>query len=130
MARTAVKCTLSLPCSGLAIDDTDIALSWNTAKTHLVETTNNSVIEGKCEVVDKNLDLCTLEYMGILRFAIADSVTLTAADKGKGIKGAASGATKLVAYSSTYDEDLRGNVVDFSNATGDKWVDVIFTGTS
>ena len=93
-------------------------------------TVDNSRVDGKLIVAEKadtgsTPKKGTIEYQGVIRFAIADTVTLTTADKNKGIKGAANGAIKLVAYSSTYDENLVGRVVDFSNETGNKWVDVL-----
>lgn len=130
MALYPVKCAVSLPCKNLGIDDNGKALSWGAGDDagSLVESTANSRVAGKCEVVDKNLDQCTLEYAGVVRFRVDDTVTLAAADLGKGILGAADGNVTPTAYSSTYNEDLRGSIVAWSNTTGDKYVDVVFVG--
>lgn len=128
MAVHPVRFTISAPCSGLIATDEDIPLQLLAAGT-FAKTTADARVSGRLVAVEKvdtggTPKLCTVEYQGILRFAIADTTTLAAADLSKGIKGAAAGAIALVAYTSTYDEDLVGRVIDYSNTTGAKWVDV------
>ena len=147
MAVHPVLCTMPAPIKGIDADAENIPVSWGTVASgasanrgYLVATTADSRVAGKLIVAEKadtgkDPALGTWEYMGILRFDIADTVALTAADINKGIKGAANGAIALVAYesdddadlaaASKYDADLQGRVVDYSNTTGNKWVDVL-----
>ena len=129
MAVHPVRCTRSVPCSGLVETDEEIGLQLDVTDGNYKKLTDDARVEGKLIAVEKadtgsTPELCTLEYEGVLRFAVADTVTLTNADLKKGIKGAAAGAIKLVDYSSTYDEETVGRVVAWSNTTGNKWVDV------
>lgn len=128
MSVHPIRFTRPVPCSGLVATDEEIALRLDAGVYK--KMTDDSRVQGKLIAVEKadtgsTPELCTMEYMGIIRFKIADTVTLANTDLDKGIKGAASGAIKLVAYSSTYDEDLVGRVVDWDNTTGAKWVDVL-----
>ena len=155
MARFPVKCTTTLPCKGLAIDDNGKVLSWGTVASgdnanqgYLVGSSNNSEIAGLCEVVDKNLDLCTLEYGGVLRLPVADSVSLTDVAIGKPVLGGANGTAKpadppdaldpategdpsdaeLTAYNTAlqqYFKTAKGRIVAWNNTTGNKWIDVV-----
>ena len=116
------------PCNGLVESDADIPLRLDAGVYK--KTVDNARIAAKLTTVQRadagqTPNRCTIEYAGVLRFKMPDSATLSNADKEKGVKGAASGAIKLVAYTTTYDPNLTGRVVDFSNQTGDKWVDVL-----
>ena len=127
MAVHPVRNTRTVSCSGLVETDQEIGLYLDAGvyKKLIADVR----VQGKLIAVEKadtgsTPKLCTLEYEGVIRFVVADTVTLANADLDKGIKGAAAGAIALVAYTSSYDEDLVGRVTDWSNTTGNKWVDV------
>lgn len=133
MALFPVECTTTLPCKNLSIADINIGLKWDTSDGKLVKGTDNAELAGKCIVVDKNLDMCTLEYAGVLRLPVADSVTLTSADRGKKVVGGANGTVKPVSEPSAfadvpaqvaYFKHAKGRIIGFSNDSGDKYVDV------
>ena len=126
MATHPVQFTMTAKCSGLDSTDKDIGLRIDAGVYK--KLVDNARVDGKLIAVEKadtgsTPKLCTVEYMGVLRFAI--DVSLTDTDLNKGIKGAANGAIKLVSYSSTFDPNLVGRVVDYSNVSGNKWVDVL-----
>ena len=128
MSVHPIQFTYTAKCSGIAATDTDIPLRLVNGVYQ--KTVDNSRIAGKLIVAEKadsgkSPTKCTVEYMGIIRFKIADDVTLDEAVVNRGVKGAANGAIKPHAYSSTYDEDTVGRIVDFSNDAGDKWIDVL-----
>jgi hypothetical protein len=133
MAAHPVRFTITAPCSGLVSTDEDIPLQLLTTGTNagtFAKTLAGVRVSGRLVAVEKvdtggTPKLCTVEYQGILRFTILDATTLANADLNKGIKGAADGEIALVAYDSTYDEDVVGRVIDFSNTTDNKWVDVL-----
>ena len=129
MATHPVQFTFSAPCTGLSETDKDFGLQLGTDGNYK-KLTDNARVAGKLINTEKadtgsTPKACTVEYKGVLRFAIADTVTLSNADLQKGIKGAANGAIKLVAYSTTYDPNLVGRVSAWDNTNGNKWVDVI-----
>ena len=133
MSLFPVKCTTTIPCKNLAITDTDIALKWDTSDGKLVKGTDGAEVAGKCIAVDKNLDMCTLEYAGVLRLPVADSVTLSSASRGQKVVGGANGTVKPVAEPSAfadvpaqiaYFKHAKGRIIAFSNTSGDKYVDV------
>lgn len=152
--------TTTLPCKGLDTDDVNKVLKWgtttsgeNTNQGFLVLATDNSEIAGLSVVVEKadtgaKPKLCTLEYGGVLRLPVADSVSLSAADKNKPVLGGAKGTAKpadppaaldpssdgsptdaeILAYHKSlllYLKTAKGRIIDFSNETGNKWVDVV-----
>ena len=128
MSVHPVRCTFTADISGFTETSKDEPARIDAGVYK--PTVNDSRVDGKLTVAEKadtgsTPKKGTIEYQGVLRFAIADSVTLANTDKNKGVKGAANGAIKLVAYSSTYDPNLVGRIVDFSNETGNKWVDVL-----
>ena len=155
MARTPVRCALSLPAKGLAIGDNGKVLSWGTIASgttanrgYLVEAADDTEIAGLCVVVDKNLDYCTLHFADVLRLPVADTVTLANVDIGKKVLGGADGTAKPVsppdaldpassgnptdAELTTYNTALldylkkaKGQIIGWNNTTGNKWVDVI-----
>ena len=132
MGLYPVKCTVSVPCSGLAVSDAGLTLKWDNATGKLVKGTDGARPAGKCVVVDKNLDQCTLEYAGILRLPVADSVNLTAANLGQKVTGGANGTVKPIATPTAaavtditpYYDHAEGRILDYSNIDGDKYVDV------
>lgn len=162
MSVHEVRCTMpNMPCKGLSLDDDGKALSWGTIGSgananvgSLVESTDNSELAGLCAAVQKGdgvgsvaSNKCTLEYAGVLRYPVKDSVTLSTADLGKKALGGADGTAKpvadpaaldpattgdptdaeLTAYNTVlinYFKKAKGRIVDFSNDTGDKWIDV------
>ena len=157
MAVHPVKCTMpSVPCAGLTLDDTEITAEWGTGANvgRLIKGTDNGEIAGKVITVEKGDGItnsvsgfCTLEYAGVIRFPVKDSVTLSTADKGKKALCGADGTAKPVdfpapldpsnslnptdaefaAYNTrlnNYHKKAKGRIVDFSNKTGDKWIDV------
>ena len=99
----------------------------------LVKGTDNARLAGKCVVVDKNLDQCTLEYAGVLRFPVTDSVTLDASVLGQKVIGGPNGTAKPLGPPADFSDatiGLRylnaadGRILDYSNIAGDKYVDV------
>ena len=133
MGLYPVKCTVSLPCSGLVTSDAGLTLKWNNTTGKLVKGTDGARPAGKCVVVDKNLDQCTLEYAGVLRLPVADGVTLNASVLGQRITGGANGTVKPVAdiadlstvpNAVLYIAQAEGRILDYSDIDGDKYVDV------
>ena len=123
-----VQFTTTAPINGIAATDADIPVRINNGKYE--KTVDNSRIDGKLIVAEKadsgkTPNLGTIEYMGIIRFKIEDSVTLDTAVLNRGVKGAANGKIKPVAYSSTYDENTVGRIIAYSNDTGEKYIDVL-----
>ena len=128
MAVHPVRCTFTADISGFSQTDTNKPARIDAGVYK--PTVDNSKVDGNLIVAEKadtgsTPKKGTIEYQGVIRFDMPDTVTLANTDKNKGIKGAANGGIKLVAYSSTYDENLGGRVVNFSNTTGNKWIDVL-----
>ena len=123
-----IKFTFTGTISGIAATDENIPVRINSGA--YTKTVNDSKIDGRLIVAEK-ADMGktprkgTIEYMGIIRFTIDDSVTLDNTTLNRGVKGAANGGIKIVAYSSTYDENLTGRIIGYSNDTGDKYIDVL-----
>ena len=127
-----VQFTTTVKCSGLAFTDKEIPLRINSGA--FTKTVNDSRIAGKLIAVEKadtgkTPTLCTVEYAGVIRFAIDDGVTLDDTALDRGVKGAASGGIKIVAYSSAspavYDPNIVGRIIAYSNTTGNKYIDVL-----
>ena len=119
----------------------ETASGANANRGTIILAADDGEVAGKIVVVEKGDGgvnaagkACTLEYAGALRFPVKNAVTLTAADKGKKILGAGDGFVKPVAEPSSladvpaqvaYFKRAKGRVVAFSNADGEKWVDVV-----
>ena len=127
-----IQFTITGPISGIAASDADIPVRLHNGTYQ--KTVDNSRIDGKLIVAEKadsgkTPTKGTIEYMGIIRFKIADTVTLDTAVLNRGVKGGASGTIKPVAYSTAspavYDPNIVGRIIGFSNDTGDKYIDVL-----
>ena len=127
-----IEYTFTGAISGIAATDADIPVRLHNGTYQ--KTVDDSRIDGKLIVAEKadsgkTPKLGTIEYMGIIRFKIADAITLDNAVLNRGVKGGANGTIKPVAYSSAspavYDPNIVGRIIGFSNETGDKWIDVL-----
>lgn len=139
MAIHPVKYTAVVPCTGLNLTTAPgKAGQWGTTsgtdQGTIILAADDAEVAGKIVVVEKGDGVgsvagksCTLEYAGAIRFSVKDAVTLTAADRGKPILGAGGGDVKPIAWPTSIAnlKAPKGRIIDFSNTTGDKWVDVV-----
>lgn len=122
------------------VDATDIgkAMRLTTTANTFTEAVANSRVAGKLVSAEKDGTKGGLQYQGVIRFPVANGVTVDASFLNLGILGAVNGTVNAYKAAVTATDgsptdaelaaiaNVRGTIVDFSNEANNKWVDVIF----
>lgn len=107
------------------------------ARNRPMAATNNLRVIGKLVTIDKDRGECGVQHQGVIRFKVDNNDTLGLASLGKSIIGKTGGLVQVFTPGASSNgnptdaelaliENARGTIVDYSNESGNKWVDVIF----